>query len=75
MHVITGQKTTQEPPEGAVSAGKKTFKNLKLEHFRYNISLKLAHYVIILRPLIFTENRGCHSKGSSRRIKKNHKKC
>ena len=28
-----------------VSAGKKTFKNLKLENYRYDVSLKIAYYV------------------------------
>ena len=32
-----------------VSAGKKTFKNLKLENYRYNISLKLALCVYDLK--------------------------
>ena len=43
---------------------------MKLEHYRYNISLKFAQYVIILRPFIFTENGGCHSKGGSGHIQK-----
>ena len=36
-----------------VSAGKKTFKNLKLENYRYGISLKLAQYVYDLNIFHF----------------------
>ena len=36
-------------PKMTVSAGKKTFKNLKLENYRYNILLKLARYVYDLK--------------------------
>ena len=36
-----------------VSAGKKTFENLKLENQRYNISLKLVQYVYDLNLFHF----------------------
>ena len=40
-------------PKMTVSAGKKTFKNLKLENYRYGISLKLAQYVYDLNIFHF----------------------
>ena len=39
-----------------VSAGKKTFKNLKLECYRFHISLKLVQYVFNLNIFTFIEN-------------------
>ena len=53
MHVITA---TQVQRKMTVSAGKKTFKNLRLDNYRYSISLKLADYMMILRPFILIEN-------------------
>ena len=50
---ITGQKATQEQPKMTVSAGKKTFENLKLENQRYGISLKLVQYVYDLNIFHF----------------------
>ena len=53
LDVITGQKATQEQPKMTASAFKKTSKNLKLENYSYNISLKLVQYVYNLKTFHF----------------------
>ena len=53
LDVITGQKATQEQPKMTASAFKKTLKNLKLENYSYNISLKLVQYVYNLKTFHF----------------------
>ena len=41
----TGQKTTQKQPKMTVSAGKKTFENLRLENYRFDIAKTYSLYV------------------------------
>ena len=53
LHIITVQKTTQEQPKMTVYAGKKTFKNLKPENYRYDISQKLVRFVYDLNTFHF----------------------
>ena len=75
MHIITGQKTTQAQPKMTVSAGKKTFKNLKLENYRYDISLKLTRYAYDLNTFHLLKTEGATQKAAEGTSKKIAKKC
>ena len=58
-----------------VSAGEKTLKNLKLENYLYDISLKLTRYVYDLNTFHLLETEDVIRKAAESTSKKLIKKC
>ena len=58
-----------------VSAGKKTFKNLRLENYRQDISLKLARYMYELNNFQLRKTEGDNRREAEGTSKKMIKKC
>ena len=58
-----------------VSAGKKTFKNLRLENYRYDISLKLTRYMYELNNFQLLKTEGVNRREAEGTSKKIIKKC
>ena len=68
-------KTTQKQSKMTVSAGKKTFENLKLENYRFDISLKRVRYVYHLNTFHLLKTEGVNLRVAEGTSKKAIKKC